>query len=109
MSPGYDPRWDDDGRSRDAENDRPDLNRGGRAGTDRRDRIDVDPRDVFMQELSLPRGPDRERVYVHEHTYRLRGSETRTLAAVGVDELVDRTDLAGAQSCGHRPPLLRGC
>ena len=68
MSPGYDPRWDDDGRSRDAENDRPDLNRGGRAGTDRRDRIDVDPRDVFMQELSLPRGPDRERVYVHEHT-----------------------------------------
>jgi hypothetical protein len=93
MSPGYDPRWDDDVRSRDAETDRPDLNRGGRAGTDSRDRPDIDPRDVFMQELSLPRGPDREHVYVHEHTYRLRGSETRTLAAVGAFRVVDVSDL----------------
>jgi hypothetical protein len=97
MSPGYDPRWDNDVRSHDAETDRPDLNRGGRAGTDPRERRDVDPRDVFMENLSLPRGPEREHVYVHEHTYRLRGSETRTLAAVGVFRVVDVSDLRDHQ------------
>ncbi|OFW43523.1 MAG: hypothetical protein A3J29_03755 [Acidobacteria bacterium RIFCSPLOWO2_12_FULL_67_14b] len=45
-----DPRWGNDPRER---ND------------DSRDRDAVDPRDVFVQELDLPRGPERELVSEH--------------------------------------------
>jgi hypothetical protein len=33
------------------------------------------------------------------------------IISMGLDEVVDRTDSPGAQSCGHRHylPLLRGC
>ena len=39
-----------------------------------------DPRDAFASGLDLPRGHERERVYVHEHEYelaRLRGARAR--------------------------------
>jgi hypothetical protein len=49
-----DPRWPDDPRE-DDEYDR-DLSRGSRGGADDRDRS-LDPRDVFMNDLDLPRGP----------------------------------------------------
>jgi len=49
---------------------------------------EMDPRDVVTQGLDLPRGRERERVDVHEHEYRLRGSEVRMLATVGAFRVV---------------------
>jgi hypothetical protein len=83
MPDSYDPRWGDD--SRDREPDSRDL---GRAGTDPREREQVDPRDVFMDHVDLPRGLDREHVHTRDHDYTLRGSETRTLATVGAFRVV---------------------
>lgn len=68
---------------------------------DGRDREPVDPRDVFTQELDLPRGPDREPVTDGDDRYALRGSEVRALATVGAfravaaDDLRDGRDRAG--------------
>ncbi len=81
MLDSYDPRWGDDPRDRD-ENSR-DLSRGSRGGSDPRDRERVDPRDVFMEHVNLPRGREREHVRHHGHDYTRRGSETRTLTTVG--------------------------
>jgi hypothetical protein len=69
----YDPRNGDD-----------DV-RGLERYRDRRDRSDeLDPRDVFMRDLDLPRGPAREIVHdARGREYTLRGSETRTLSTVG--------------------------
>lgn len=63
-----------------------------RDGSEPRDRSS-DPRDVFTSGLDLPRGLERERVYVHEHEYDLRGSEARTLATVGAFRVVALDDL----------------
>lgn len=60
-----DPRWGDDPRDRD--DGARDLSRGGRAGSDSRDRDRLDPRDVFMEHVDLPRGLDREHVHTHDH------------------------------------------
>ena len=77
-----DPRWVDDPRSLD-DNAR-DLSRGNRGGlSDPRDRASVDPRDVFMKDLDLPRGPDRDRVRARGGDVTLRGSESRTLVGTG--------------------------
>lgn len=77
----FDPRWPDD--PRDDEYDR-DLSRGSRSASDDRDQgRSLDARDVFMSDLRLPCGPEREHVHDHSHDYRLRGSESRTLATVG--------------------------
>jgi hypothetical protein len=86
----YDPHWGDDPRDRD--DGFRDLGRGGRAGSDPRDR-QVDPRDVFMERVDLPRGLDREHVHSHDHDYTLRGSETRTLTTVGAFRVVFASDL----------------
>jgi hypothetical protein len=54
----------------------------------------LDPRDVFMRDLNLPRGPERDIVYdARERAYTLRGSETRTLATVGAFRVVSPRDL----------------
>lgn len=95
-----DPRWGDDARERD---DTREVSRGSRGVSDPRDRdrdLD-DPRDVFMRELDLPRGLERERVHVHVHAhghdqYYLRGSETRTLSIVGAFRVVPAVDLRDA-------------
>jgi hypothetical protein len=86
-----DARWGDDPRDRD-DNSR-DLSRGSRAGTDPRDRERIDPRDVFMEHVGLPRGLDREHVHHRDHDYTLRGSETRTLTTVGAFRVVPANDL----------------
>jgi hypothetical protein len=49
-----DPRWGDDRRDRD--DGARDLSRGSRGGSDARERDQVDPRDVFMEHVDLPRG-----------------------------------------------------
>src|SRR5687767_4524053 len=45
--------------------------------------------DTFTRHLALPDGREREQV----GKYRLRGSETRTLATVGAFRVVPRSDL----------------
>ena len=87
-----DPRWGDDPRGR--EDGSRDLGRGGRAVSDARERAQIDPRDVFMEHVDLPRGLDREHVHTHHHDYTLRGSETRTLSTVG----------AFSRGASSRPP-----
>ena len=79
MFDGPDPR-SDDSRERDA--------------VDARDER-PDPRDALTKALNLPRGIERERVYVHEHRqeYHLRGSEVRALAAIGAFRVVVASDL----------------
>ena len=53
-----------------------------------------DPRDVFMRDLNLPRGREREIVHdPRERAYTLRGSETRTLSTVGAFRVVPARDL----------------
>ena len=86
-----DPRWGDDRRDR--EDGSRDLSRGSRGASDARERDQVDPRDVFLEHVDLPRGPDREHVHVHDHDYTLRGSEARTLTTVGAFRVVPANDL----------------
>jgi hypothetical protein len=81
-----DPRWNDT-------REEPTRGRGGGLDRDHRDLEAVDPRDVFMQGLDLPRGPDREPVSVGHEQYDLRGSEVRTLATVGAFRVVPIDDL----------------
>jgi hypothetical protein len=117
---GDDPRdrRDDDGRDRDDEDalavgrgpgstgpredhsdddpsKRDDGSRGLERDRDSRDRDGgLDPRDVFMRDLDLPRGPDREIVHdARDREYTLRGSETRTLSTVGAFRVVLARDL----------------
>lgn len=85
---------------RDHEPERPDPSRGGATGGASRDIGSADPREVFTRDLELPRGPDRERVYVHNRTYELRGSEVRTLATVGAFRAVPEADLRDRQDSG---------
>jgi DNA-binding PadR family transcriptional regulator len=90
----FDPRWSDDSRGRDGRDEGRELSQGSRAGTsDARDRDSLDPRDVFMKDLDLPRGPERERVRVRDHCVTLRGSESRTLSTVGAFRVVPAGDL----------------
>ncbi len=84
---GSSQRNDDSG---DGRRDRED----GRCAERDHDSRGVDPRDVFMRELDLPRGPEREIVHgARDRTYILRGSETRTLSTVGAFRLVSVRDL----------------
>ena len=86
MHRDIDPRQD--------EPERPDLSRGGRGGSDdERPSPADDSRDVFSRDLDLPRGPSRERVRVHSHEYKLRGSEVRTMAAAGALRVVPADEL----------------
>src|SRR5688572_18809261 len=78
-----DPRWGSDPRERD---------------DDTRDRGAADPRnadtrDVFVNKLDLPRGPERELVRGRDREYALRGSESRTLSIVGAFRVVSSRDL----------------
>lgn len=90
----FDPRWPDDrDEARRAESGR-ELSQGSRGGSsDPRERASLDPRDVFMKDLDLPRGPDRERVRARDHHVTLRGSESRTLSTVGAFRVVPAGDL----------------
>ncbi len=89
----FDPRCNDDARER--ESGSRDLGRGSRGGTDtrERERERVEPREVFAGHVDLPRGREREHVWVHEHSHTLRGSESRTLASVGAFRVIPADDL----------------
>ena len=89
-----DPRWGSDPRERD---------------DDARDRDPVDPRDVFVNQLDLPRGHERELVRDRDREYSLRGSESRTLSLVGVFRVIPARDLQDhkGQPCDPRKGDLR--
>lgn len=97
-----DPRWDD---ARDASQARPTMGRGG-ADADPREAAERDSRDVFSRSLDLPRGPSREPVEWDGETYRLRGSDVRTLATVGAFRIVPVDDLR--EDDGRAASLHRG-
>jgi len=84
---------------RDGEEDVRDREDDWREERDRepRDRDDYraafDPRDVFMRDLDLPRGQERELVHDRERDYTLNGSESRTLSTVGAFRVVSERDL----------------
>ena len=95
----FDPRWPDErDDARRAEPGR-ELNQGSRGGTSdalERD-LSRDPRDVFTRDLDLPRGPNRERVWIREQSVLLRGSEVRALATVGAFRVAHAEDLRDGQ------------
>ena len=94
------------------EQERPDVSRGGRVGADS-DRLppERDYRDVFVRDLALPQGPDRERVRHRDREYELRGSETRLLTTVGALRVANAADLResnqSARSAGRDIERLR--
>ena len=88
-----DPRSHNTEHSRDEEHERVDLSRGSRGGSDPRDALPHDPRDVFTRGLGLPRGSRRQRVIVRERAYELSGSDVRLLATVGAFRAVPQRDL----------------
>jgi hypothetical protein len=111
----HDVDWDSRLDGRDPDNssttdlERPDPGRGGRVNLDSRDRAsEGDPRDVFTRGLDLPRGREREHLYLHGRSYELRGSQARTLAVVGAFRVVSLRDLDGARpDCGDVYDLRR--
>jgi hypothetical protein len=74
-----------------------------------RDADGLDPRDVFMRDLDLPRGREREVVNDgRDRTYTLRGSETRTLSTLGAFRVVPARDLRD-DSTGRRTRVVATC
>ena len=53
----------------------------------------MEPRDVFMRDLDLPRGRERELVNDRDRDYTLNGSESRTLSTVGAFRVMSERDL----------------
>ncbi len=64
----------------------------------------LEPRDVFMHDLDLPRSGQREIIKDRDHEYTLRGSETRTLSTVGAFRVVPASKL---RDHSGRPADLR--
>jgi hypothetical protein len=50
---------------------------------DRDERGGLDPRDVFMRDLDLPDGRERELVHDRDREYSLNGSDARALSTIG--------------------------
>jgi len=86
-----------DARARSSAKTGRDISRGGRGASDSRDREHVEPREVFVSQVDLPRGPERVRVHERDHGYMLRGSESRTLTTVGAFRVVPAGDLRDGQ------------
>ena len=81
-----------DARGRADHRDRDDA-RWPERDRDRRDRGTA-PREPFTRSLNLPRGRDRETVHdTRDREYTLRGSESRSLAAIGAFRVVPARDL----------------
>jgi DNA-binding MarR family transcriptional regulator len=94
--------FDHDPRSQ--ESGRPAVGRTGQSDPQGAAAETADPRDVFVRDLELPRGLDRERVYMGDRAIELRGSEVRTLATVGAFRVIPEADLRDADT---RPRDLR--
>ena len=100
----YDPR--DDERAR-GESFGREISQGSRGATEKRTPSGLDsndPRDTFLRDVDLPRGPERERVRNRDRSYDLNGEESRLLSTVGAFRVVQVDDLrsAMAQDEGRR-------
>jgi DNA-binding MarR family transcriptional regulator len=85
----YDPRSHDCDRD-----DFVDRSRGSRGATSERDQGDErHPRDVFTNDLDLPRGRERRPVRERDRVYEINGAESRTLATVGAFRVVSESDM----------------
>jgi DNA-binding MarR family transcriptional regulator len=77
-------------------------------GLDARDRHSdpeaIDPRDVFMRNLDLPRGQERELVHCRERDYPLNRFECRTLSTVGAFRVVREHDLRDLRDASGNTP-----
>lgn len=71
-----------------------------RDARDRHDDRALDPNDVFVRDLDLPRGPDRELVHDRDRDYSLNGSDSRTLATIGAFRVVSERDLRDPREGG---------
>jgi DNA-binding MarR family transcriptional regulator len=80
----------DDSRERD-DDSRGERDRDGRNRDD--ERGGFDPRDVFVRDLDLADGVERELVRDRDRDYTLNGSESRSLATVGAFRVVSERDL----------------
>jgi hypothetical protein len=65
-----------------------------REARERDDERGLDRRDVFLRDVDLPRGHERELVHDRDRTYTLSGAESRTLATVGAFRVVSERDLS---------------
>lgn len=93
MFDDFDPRWTDDPRHADDIYDQRWKDDPRERDEDGRER-DRDPRDVFLHDLDLPRGIERELVHdERERTYEINGEDGRTLATVGAFRVVSAGDL----------------
>ena len=88
-------------RSRDSQFEARELDRGSRGGSDPRQALPRDPRDVFTRGLALPRGNRRQRITVRDRTYELRGSDVRLMATVGAFRAVPLRDLETTEGRGR--------
>jgi hypothetical protein len=86
-------REQDDSRDRNDVRDR---------DTDSRER-EVDRRDVFLDGLELPRGPEREIVIDGNHRYELNGDDSRSLVTVGAFRVVAERDLRDPRDESSEP------
>jgi len=76
------------------ESERPNPSQGSRGGgSDLQVRSPSDHRDVFARDLDLPRGAERELVWVRTKPVDLSGSDVKTLATVGAFRVVSASDL----------------
>jgi hypothetical protein len=92
-------------REQDDSRDRNDVRQRDRDGRER----EVDPRDMFLDGLEQPRGPERDIVIDGNHRYELNGDDSRSLAVIGAFRVVSERDLrdARAELSDPRDPDLR--
>ena len=92
-------------RERDDSSERDDIRDRDRDGAER----EVDPRDVFLEGLELPRGLEGEIVIDGDHRYELNGDDSRSLATVGAFRVISERDLRDARDESREPrdPDLR--
>jgi hypothetical protein len=82
-----------------------DRDRGSRGGAgDRQHTGDRDLRDVFTNDLDLPRGRERRPVRERDRVYEINGTETRMLATVGAFRVVSESDLHDGRDDTRKGP-----
>jgi hypothetical protein len=72
------------------------------------DRGGLDPRDVFMRDLDLPDGRERELVHDRDREYTLNGSDTRALTTIGAFRVVPERDLNDPRDTPSRHATICG-
>ena len=104
MRDRHDPR-DADTRDRDDSWSRDRGSRG--AASDRPRHPHDDGRDVFLRDLDLPVGQEREFVRDRDHVHEMNGAESRALATIGAFRVVLERDISHLRYSALRDPVER--